>query len=471
MPLDCLPRSLRDLALATGHATKSDPAMVALPGLVVLASAIGTTRRIKLKNQRREYPILWGAVVMKSGGGKTHTTETTLRPVWSLQRDAEDKYNEDIAAYEKAKGTRPRGGRKASDPDPSSNTEAEPTRPVKIEIYTENTTTEAMILALKNQERGLLLARDELSGWFRSHNQYKSGKGSDEADWLQTFNGNPMKVNRKTGDHPSIFVRRAAMWITGTVQPRVLARCLSNEYFENGLASRFLFVMPPPRKKVWSEADVEDAVQEAYNDVHVRLRLMEHCLDKKDRLAPIDIPLSFEAKQLWIEFFNTHAEAQEAQDDDLFAAYAKLECYCARLSLVICLARAAEAGDPATVTEIDGQSMSHAIELTRWFTNETERLYAILREGDEERELRSLLEFVDRRGGEITLRDFYSAKRVPAEEGESMLERLVHAGLAEWFYPPVREGGGHQPKTLRLLKPADDACPADGPENGASAEC
>jgi len=37
------------------------------------------------------------------------------------------------------------------------------------------------------------------------------------------------------------------------IQPRILARVLGQEHFENGLAARLLLTMPPRRAKKWSD--------------------------------------------------------------------------------------------------------------------------------------------------------------------------------------------------------------------------
>jgi len=64
---------------------------------------------------------------------------------------------------------------------------AQPEPPVLRRLRISDTTCEAVANILQHNQRGLLLARDELSGWLTSFNQYKRGRGSDEASWLSAF--------------------------------------------------------------------------------------------------------------------------------------------------------------------------------------------------------------------------------------------------------------------------------------------
>ena len=52
-----------------------------------------------------------------------------------------------------------------------------PVEPQAVRYYTSETTTEALVVRLQQNPQGLLVARDELSGWLGSHNAYKRWRG------------------------------------------------------------------------------------------------------------------------------------------------------------------------------------------------------------------------------------------------------------------------------------------------------
>ena len=52
-------------------------------------------------------------------------------------------------------------------------------------------TVEALAVLLEQHPRGLLVARDELSGWVNSFDAYKSCRGADVAHWLSMHRAAP----------------------------------------------------------------------------------------------------------------------------------------------------------------------------------------------------------------------------------------------------------------------------------------
>ena len=242
-----------------------------------------------------------------------------------------------------------------------------------------------------------------------------------------------MTVDRKTGQRVT-HIERAAVSVTGTIQPGTIRRCLTPEYFESGLPARILLAMPdsPPRR--WSEAVVSPAIEQAMDDlVESLLNLqMDAQLDDdgNEFHIPVVLPLSPAAKELWIAFYNEHAAEQEQLTDDReSSAWSKLEAYAARFALIFTLCRNPDAAD------IDSQSMADGVTLTRWFCNETKRVYAMLAESPAESRENALVSLIrDKFGGRITPRDLSrsSRKYQPSEVAEAALEELIASGYGKW---------------------------------------
>jgi len=452
-PVDALPEPIRGFVTAGAKALGCDPVMIALPLLVALASAIGATRRIRLKATWTEPAVLWGAVVAESGTSKSPAQGQALGFLRRLQTWKHQEYSgllqqheRDSVLYEADLAQWKRTGRKAGEPPPEK-----PPEPIVPRYIVNDITIEALAERLKDSPRGLLVDCDELAGWLRSFDQYRKGHGADAARWLSIHRAESLTVDRKTGGVKTIFVPRAAVSIIGGIQPRTLSRHLGVEHIENGLLARLLVVDPPRVIKRWSEATVAPQLVQAVERLFGRLLALDFGLDENNNPAPIDLPLTPDGKAAWVPFYNQHAQEQVGFTGDLAAAYSKLEAYAARMAMVVHLVR--WAGDDPTLGSpdaIDGWSVNVGVTLTRWFAHEAERLYGMLGESDEDRDQRRLVELIERKDGSVTPRDLMrSSSRYPvAEDAEAALGKLVKLGIGQW--EPVDHAGGRGRPTMRF---------------------
>ena len=62
----------------------------------------------------------------------------------------------------------------------------------------ESQTIQAVGEILRDNPRGLLLARDELDGWLQSHTQHRQGRGTDRPLWLELHRAGNLFVDRLT---------------------------------------------------------------------------------------------------------------------------------------------------------------------------------------------------------------------------------------------------------------------------------
>ena len=455
-PTDALPEPVRGYVQAGSKAMKIDEAFIALPMLAGLASAIGATRQVKLKASWREPCVVWAAVVGESGTLKSPAQSLALAPLrraqeWQLEQlpRLAEQHLRDKALYDADYQQWKRKGRAKGEPPPEK-----PEEPQVARFLVNDITIEALAEILSSNPRGVLVACDELASWLGAFDMYRHGHGGDVAKWLSIHRAEGLIVDRKTGSKKTIFVKRAAVSVTGSIQPKALGRALGDEFFDNGLASRLLLASPPRIAKRWSEASIDLDTYKAVERVYARLLALDFGLDKNDEPAPVDVPLSPEAKAVWVEFYNRHASESEKTTGRLAAAYAKLEGYAARLALVLYFAKAVGGDDWTTPQEhaIDGEAMTAGATLAKWFVSETSRVYGILEESDTETEYRQLVELIQRRGGRITANDLRRRTRLlgTSEEAESFLSDLVRSGLGSWEDSGLGPSGGRPTREFVL---------------------
>ena len=470
--VEMLPKPIRNFVVEGSKATGVDTIMYTMPVLAVCAAAIGTTRQAKVKRTWLEPSILWTATVARSGQTKSPPFDDAVRPLKIREtqslRDHEDvllEHDANVTRWELAnKEWKSKGYDEDSDPPPK------PAKPEPSRLITTDPTIEAIALLLSNNPRGLLLARDELSGWIGSHNAYKGGRGGDISSWNEMYHGRMAIIDRKTGDK-TIHCDHASVSVTGTIQPRILRRVLTPEYFEAGLSARLLLAMPPPRRKRWTDSELSESTELVYDHIIGNLLKLKHRDESGGHTSPIDVPFTTDAKKLFIEFFNQHAIVQDqTSDDDLAAAFAKLEAVAARLALIFHFIRLAD--DDPTLDDPDfigAEDITPAITITQWFVHETRRIYDLFHDDDIDVEARDLLDWVVRQGGDVAPRDLQRHSRTypTSEAAIAALDDLVRRRWGYWKYDkPGPTGGKPSRRFVATTETAVDNTPTGGVVGG-----
>ena len=306
-----------------------------------------------------------------------------------------------------------------------------------------------------SQPRGLTVCRDELDGWLGGFDASRGGKeGAGPSQWLELHGGRPMSIDRRTGTPRTIHILNAAVSLTGGIQPEILATRLTRSHLSNGLFARLLFAFPPQRPRRWAETDVDPQVTTNYEKMVECLLTCPQRRRADGTLAPEMVEMSPEARERFSRFVDELGEEQENADDAMAASFAKLEGYAARFALVLYLARYAadEVYDP---TICDLTSLEHGITLSRWFAHETRRVRSLLCESPEDTDCRKFVGWLQRRGGQATIRDLARAfhrRFSDTEEARSALNQLADRGLGMWVDRSMAELGGRPTRTFVLAE-------------------
>ncbi len=469
-PVDALPEPVREFVAVGSEAIGCDPVMIVQPVMAMIAATIGNTRRVALKEGWTEPAVLWPIVVADSGTLKSPAFDLALRPIRKKQserlrahKQIAEAYEAELANYESEKARWKRRG--FGDPP------AKPERPTAVRYLVGDTTCEALAVRLNENPRGLLVARDELSGWLRGFDQYKAGgKGGDAANWLEMFRAEPVLVDRKADG--VIYVPRAFVCVTGAIQPEVLRKALGSEHVENGLAARLLLAMPPAKPRTWTDAAIPQSLEATIARLVDRLLELHPNIAEDSDPYPVNVPLDAQARAVFIRFVNRHGAEQAALTGGLRAAWSKLEAYVARLALVIHFIRwAADMPTLGDSEAVDVESIEAAIQLVDWYRLEARRVYGLFLESNDQRDDRSLVEWIAARGGSVTPRELCQRSRAYGSVGAARteLQRLVEAGFGVLEVTPAGPAGGRPSEQFLLsTKPLSTKPPLARPWSGVS---
>lgn len=363
-PVDCLPATLRAMVTEGAASQGVDPSFWSVPLLAILGGCIGATRSVRLKSDWHEPAVLWTAVVAPSGAGKSPAMRSLLQPVrdhdYELHVRTVAAIQRHEAELEQWKQAREGDGEK-------------PVAPPMLGALLDDATMEAVGARLNDNPRGLLLACDELAGFLRGFNRYRSG--GDEQAWLSIHGAGPIKVDRKAAGN-RIYVRCAAVSVTGTIQPMIARRYLgAAEQRASGLCARLLLAAPPVVPAKWTDREIDGDVRQSYGVVIRSLLGLQ--LDGEGQ--PVAVRLDDDARAAFILYHDQNgiacANAAGSGEGDLAAALAKLRGAAPRIALALTLARAAEEGMADHAASIGRQTMLDAITIARWFEGEARRIY------------------------------------------------------------------------------------------------
>jgi hypothetical protein len=454
-PVDALPPVMAQFADDLGRSLCVDPAMAALPMLSIAGAAIGNTARARMSPDYHAPPNVWTAPVVLSGDRKSPVLRAVMQPVYGRQQEAAEQYAHVVAEYKadldrwkNLTAKERRATDKPMEPGPYPH------------LYLSDTTTEAIALRLAQQPRGLAVVHDELAAFFSGMNQYRPKGGNDRETYLAFYDAGTAKVDRKSATPPTIFIRRAFVSVTGMIQPGALGRALGPADFDSGLAARFLLAAPESKQATWNAGGIANSAREGWST------LLATMLDAPLPEQPAPIPPSDAAMRLWAKAHD-HLEQQRfaEPDDRMRAARAKLIGVIPRLSLIFQCVSSASGEGSASVRFIDEVSMTRAIVLAEWFTNEAKRVYCLLADEDSEEDILARIE----RNGSVTPRELMRWSRAQFRTvalAESFLESLVHEGVGRWEWRHTR---GRPSRAFTLLHRGDgDKTPIGAGESGGS---
>lgn len=394
-PVGAMPEGCRTLIKEAALAIGCPPEFVGLPMLSVLGSAIGNSRVLKLKRGWEEGAAIFAAVIAEPGEKKTPALKVALDPAKKAQaglkksyEDEEDEHRRLLREYEVEK----KEARDAREPAPPP-----PLPPTMERTLVEDTTVERLAGIQAENPRGVVVIRDELSGWARGMDQYKQGgRGADRQFWLSAWSNSYVSVDRKSQPHP-LIVSRPFVSLFGAIQPSVLPEL--GEGREDGLLDRFLFAYPDAELSGWTDDEISEEAEAAYVTLYDKLCELHLPTDELGDPVPVCVHFSRDAKEALIDAINTHRSEMYAPGFParLKGPWSKLEGYFARLILILATARVAESG---TAERVEIRDVLAAASLLNYFKGHAKRVYVGLHGQDPDELLAADIErFLRERGG------------------------------------------------------------------------
>jgi hypothetical protein len=394
-PVGAMPEGCRQLIEEAASAIGCPPEFIGLPMLAVLGSAIGNSRVLRLKRGWEEGASIYAAVIADPGEKKTPALKVALEPAKRAQAVLKEKYSREEDEHKREKREYEVDKRDAAKqglaaPPP-------PREPTMGRTLVEDTTVERLAGIQSENPRGVVVIKDELSGWARAMDQYKQGgRGADRQFWLSAWSNSYVSVDRKSQPHP-LIVSRPFVGLFGAIQPGVLPELGDGR--EDGLLDRFLFAYPDVELSGWSDDEISEKAESTYASLYAKLRELYMPVDELGGPEPVCIHFAPDAKDALTNAIDVHRYEMYTPGFPLRlkGPWSKLEGYLARLILILATARAA---NTKAAERVELGDVLAAYSLLEYFKGHARRVYVGLHGQDTDALLAAdIEEFLKERGG------------------------------------------------------------------------
>lgn len=380
LPTDLIPGPLQRWLCDAADRAQIPLEFVAAPAIVALSSILG--RSVGIYPKRHDdwlvVPNLWGALIGRPGVLKSPAIAEALRPLRRLAMEAQEEFK--ITASEAQAGAQiikagisafqddAKKAAKANDRNKQDSIHADlaelyrslETATVHEKRYIVNDTTTEKLGELLNQNpRGLLLVRDELSGWLRAMD--KTGREGDREFFLEAWQGSGGFTYDRIG-RGTLHVPALCLSVFGSIQPGKLKEyvqgALRGGAADDGLLQRLQVVVWPEIGSGWTNVDRVPDVG-ARNEVSEIFRALDRAAPSElgaetDHHAIPALRFSPEAQELsdeWRADLEHRVRSSEMESTPAFESHiAKYRSLMPALALVFHLIAIASGDDPAPVS-------------------------------------------------------------------------------------------------------------------------
>ena len=363
-PLEIFPKAIRDIIEALEEYENYNVDFTSASFLTVFAAAMGNTWSVRFMTGWISRPIIYMVLVGSPSCGKTPPLQQAVAPLLKLDGEYDMIYCKEMETYRRWERMSAKQREKHSLPEEMKM----PQRKCHVVV---DSTVEALIGALRDNPRGVLIYKDEIDSLLSNFNRYN---GSDEGYFLSLFSGTPFKYSRKSNNE-HIFLANPYCSIIGSTQPGRLDEQFGGKRMMNGFSSRFLKVYPEIDKMPsWNDTAMPDGVLEEWERIIRRVITVTPSTDQEGKATSIELLFSQEAKLRviqWKDEVNNKVYA-ETDSDAVRALCGKLETYLVRFCLVIQIMHCicGESG----MDKIEPGTAELAIRLTEYFRNMESRI-------------------------------------------------------------------------------------------------
>jgi hypothetical protein len=386
---DLLPNSFRRLVRDVAERMQVPMDYPAVVILLCLAGVVSRRAIIQPKANDTGWivvPNLWGGIIAPPGFMKSPVIEAATRPLKQIQNkwrrdhdealrrhaDAKEEFELRHSAWKELYKASSKGGK----PAPERPTD-KPEQPILRRLIVNDATFEALHQTMSENPAGILVIRDELTGWWSTLE--RAGREGERAFCLQAWNGDTSHTIDRIG-RGTIHVEACCMSMLGGIQPgrlrSYLADALHDGPSNDGLIQRFQVMVWPDTGMEWEYVD-----RPPDTDTEEQVTRILQSLVELDPENPLRFRFDADAQRLFIEWLTDLEEKLRGSElhPALVSHLSKYRKLMPAVALVFELADRAAAGVDLTKCSYPFVSLEHAkqaAEFCTYLESHARRIYS-----------------------------------------------------------------------------------------------
>lgn len=347
-PVNVLPSTFSKLVNGLNESLKFPIDYTGTAILTAMATAIGTTAKVKVKDNWYEFGSLYTCIIGNAGANKSHPLAKIFNPIKKIDKQSHNAYVsklKDYNAYLKL--------------SPNEKEAAEPVlEPVLTKMILTNFTPEVLNNRLNDNPRGCTVLSDEMTSFFEGMNNYS--KSDNSSNYLSFWSNQATTVDR-VGKLIPLFIETPYLSIIGGLQPRILGKVFLPQKLNSGFFQRFLFAFPEGLyKKAINDNVLDHQVLKQYSDFITNYIKSTNIKIKKTRV----LNWTKKAKKYFYSWQSKNCDLVNNNLDNIKGEIiSKFDNHFVRLSLILQIME-----DPNS-TKIGIKAVKGANELCKYYMN------------------------------------------------------------------------------------------------------
>lgn len=319
-----LPYPIDAMGDILGNAVKSLHRIIKAPDAICAQSVLGAVALIcqpyaNVEIDGREYPLSLNLLtVAESGDRKSSTDKIAILPISDRQERLIKQYGQLLKEFKLKHAQWDIQKNKFLKEQPDGIDETfdleEPVQPLKQILLFEEPTYEGLVKYLETGQPSVGLFSDEGAGFLGGYSMGRDNIQRSIAGFSSIWDGKPISRTRGGDGSSNLYGRRVSLHLM--IQEIILSQLMGNPIIEKqGFLPRFLISYPQSmagtRSYVEENIKYDSAIVRYWKQLETILE-MQYPVDPfpspQNELKPRQLPLSQNAKRVWIEYYNQNEQ-------------------------------------------------------------------------------------------------------------------------------------------------------------------